>query len=359
MKIDPIAAAPNNIIASLAAAETTSTLPPAGYVPIELSTKGKVGAPAKFHIRNFRTKDVMALALTEERDLPLRIVSLLNDLIYEEGVDVALFHENEVIETMLKLYASFYSSTFLDVDFPIQESDLQYIRDKYPKKEADEKIEALLSGKWKPKCDIDIMKHVHTYELPSTFSSEATVVDKKSQFSLTFRVPLYGDTLSVRNWLSDYFAEDEKKFAPIRQKLELRERMLASYKNGESVNLKSIPYVSDSEEEQYRQFITLRAATGIDVIRALHLKKFDGEDVTQKSIAQRMLLVQDPRVDARVTKKLDKYFEELKFGVKEDVDMKNPITGEPCTRRYSFRLSFILQASQLSEDDDYEFVFSG
>ena len=58
--------------------QNIQTIPP-GYISINLSTKGKLGAPKEFHIRNFKMKDIMALSLTEQSDLPERIVQVLND----------------------------------------------------------------------------------------------------------------------------------------------------------------------------------------------------------------------------------------------------------------------------------------
>jgi hypothetical protein len=361
VKIDPIAPSTkkssSSIIASLAVEQQPRELPPAGYMPIELSTKGKLLAPAKFHIRNFNTGEILTLSLTEDRDLPMRVVELLNEMIFEEGVDVAQFHEREVVETMVKLYASFYSPVFRDVAFPIAEEDLQHIRDNNSKAEADRLIEMLVSGKWKPTTDIDIIKNVHTYELDSNFKSTATITNKKTGFTLTFRTPLYGDILLVRAWLKEFFDDDDRELSPIRQKLEIREKMLEAYRRGDIADLTKVPYVSDAEEQRYQAYAREQAAVAIEVIRALHLVAFDGEDVSDKPISDKMQLTMDPRVDARVTKKLDAYFEGLQFGIKEEVDMINPITGELCSRRFSFRPAFIIQATQLPESDDYEFVF--
>ena len=359
MKIDPIqngTKVQSSIIASLAVAENEK-LPPAGYMPIELSTKGKLHAPKLFHIRNFKTNEIMALSLTEDRDLPLRLVDLLNDMIYEEGVDVSKFHEREVVETMVKLYASFYSPIFRDVVFPIQEDDLQHLRDNLPKVEAEKQIKDLLEGRWKPLVDIDIINNVHTYDEVEKLKPSVTITDKKTGFSVAFRLPLYGDLAVVKRWLNEAFADEEKSFVAIKQKLEVRERMLDRLREGVDIDMSKIPYVSDDEENNYREFALKQASVAVEVIRALHLSMFDGEDVSEKSIVDRVALVQDPRLDARVTKKLDKYFSDLHFGIKEDVDMINPLTGKPCTRRFSFRPAFIIQATKLPEVDDYEFVF--
>lgn len=347
----------DSLISSLAKAEKEQ-LAPAGYLQIKLSTKGKIAAPSSFHIRNFKTSDVLALSLTETRDLPARIIELLNSMIYEEDVDVAKFHEKEVIETMVKLYATYYGTTFKDVIFPYNEEDLQYIRDKYSKKEADDLINDLATGKWIPTTDIDIINGVHTYPVSDNWKPTATITNKSTGFTLAFRMPLYGDVVTVRKYLASTFEEEEKALAPIRQKLEIRERILDSYREGNAIDFSKIPYISDEEEQAYNTFTIKQASTSVELIRALHLSHFDGEDVTGKSIAERMQLVMDPRVDARIAKKLDEHFEAMEFGIKELVTMQNPITGQSCERRFLFRPAFILQATRLSDTDEYEFVFN-
>lgn len=332
-------------------------LVPAGYVPIVLSTKGKVGAPEKFHIRNFKTKDIMSLALTEEEALPERLVSLLQDLIYEKDVDVKKFHENEIIETMLLLYHSFYSDT-IEIPFPLEEADYEDIRSKFAPAAAEEKIRDLTSGRWKPVTMISISKDIDTYDLPADFSPTAVVKSKQTGFTLGFRLPYYGDTLLVKKWLRETFGEAEKKFQRTAKVLEIQERMLREVEQGKQISWDTMPRISEEEQEAYNNFRIQRAGVIVDIVRALHLCVYDGEDVSHKPLSERYEMIQDPRIDERVARKLDAHFEEMEFGVKPEVRMINPLTKEVCQRRYSFRLVDILQAASVSTDDDYEFISS-
>ena len=100
---------------------------PAGYLEINLSTQGKVGAPKTFHIRNFKVRDILSLSLTSDAELPQRLISILNEMIYED-VDVGSWHEKEIEETMVYLFLNFYKDTLTDVVFPLEASDLEIIR---------------------------------------------------------------------------------------------------------------------------------------------------------------------------------------------------------------------------------------
>jgi|LSQX01.3.fsa_nt_gb hypothetical protein len=339
-----------SIIASLASAEKKE-LAPAGYIPVTLSTKGKVGAPALFHLRNFKTRDIMSLALTEEEALPERLLTLLQDLIYEKDVDVKKFHENEIVETVLTLYSSFYSDS-IEIPFPLLEEDYEYVKNKY----GEAKVQDLKSGLWKPQTIISISKDVDTYDIDANFNSVAIIKSKQSGFTLGFRLPYYGDALVIKKWLRDTFGDEERRFQDTARALSLRQQLLKEASEGKQVNWDSIPNISSAEEEAYNNFQIKRAGVIVDVIRALHLYVYEGDDVSGASLSDRYEIIQDPRIDEKVARKLDNYFENLEFGVKPEVRMLNPLTNEVCLREYSFRLVDILQAASVFSDDEYEFI---
>lgn len=345
------------ILESLAAANIATPTVPAGYIPIKLSTEGKIGAPKLFHVRNFKTKDIMALALTNEEDLPERVIQLMKDLIYEEDVAVESFHEKEIIETLLLLYHAFYSPTF-DIEFPFNDEDIEFIKKNKSESAAKDNIDSLQNRQWIPRTVISIEKDIDTYKLSPKFSSKAIIKSKNTGFTLGFRLPAYGDALVVKKWIRNTFEKEENFYKKTAQKLEIQRNMLERIRKGENIDLDSIPKISQQEEEEYNNFYIRRASSVVDVIRALHLCVFDGNDVSKESLSKRYEYIQDPRVDEKIARKLDDYFENLEFGVKPQVQMYNPITEEVCLRDYSFRLIDILQALQLSKDDEYEFISS-
>lgn len=341
---------------AVAAAKNPTSIP-AGYVAIELSTKGLVGAPAVFHVRNFNTRDILGLALTEDQDLPAKVVSLLKDLIFED-VDVEAFHENEVVETMVMIYKSFFTPVLKDVDFPWNKEDLEAIKRLYPNSAA-EKIAALEKGLWKPKTDINIQAGVSTYDIDKSFKPVATAVQRDTGFTCSFGIPRYGDVLVLKRWLKDNFSDKEKQYSDVVQLAKIRDTMLQRFEDGEDINLSRLPVVDEDRENEYNNLQVAKAAALVDVVRGLHLKSFEGKDVSALPLADRISLVQDPRVDVTVAKELDEYFGSLQFGIKPEVQMLNPITNETCSRRFSFRLVDILQAIQVSSADKYDIVFNG
>jgi hypothetical protein len=330
---------------------------PAGYALIELSTKGLVGAPAKFHIRNFKTSEVLALSLTEESALPEKVLTILKDCIFED-VDVFAFHEKEVIETIVLLFATFYTSTLSGVPFQYSNEDLAFLESLG--EEGKNRVEDLLSGRWKPTVDISIQRDVDTYQIdPSTFKPNVKITDRETGFSCEYRLPRYGDAVLLRKWLREYFEEKEKGFARLKSIIDVKASMIDRYQRGEYVDINRIPVISEEELESYSRFQEEKALILVDAIKAMHIVAFDGQPVDQLPLSERLSLVQDSRLDFTYDNQIDEHFNKLQFGIKPTVFMRNPITGaDREERRYSFRLFDILQAMQLQGSHKYDVVFS-
>ena len=86
---------------------------PVGYMTMELSTKGKFGAPKVFHIRNFKTEDLVGLAIEDEDKMQEAAADMLQDLIFEKDVDVKKFHQKKderELRELKKLFSVKYPS---------------------------------------------------------------------------------------------------------------------------------------------------------------------------------------------------------------------------------------------------------
>ena len=348
----------NSILAGIATAEETvqDSKVPAGYVPVQLSTKGKLGAPKKFHIRNFNTKDLMGLALTEDHRLPSRILHLLQDMIFEKDVNMYDFHESEVVETMVRVYGAFYSTKLMDVPFTTTDEDYAWMSENYSKEKFEEMKKDIEEGHYKPVTDIDL-ETLSYYELSKDFSPIATIKNNKTNFQVGFRIPKFGDAVIVKTWIHEQFGKKDEKFANIERKMQLKNDLMSRYDRTKDASLlEHVPFISQEEEEEYQEYTIEKSRALVDVIRALHLVTFDGKDVSKLTLAERAELVQDPRVDVNMARKLDAHFEGVKIGIKPEVTMMNPFTRQPCARRFLFRLTTLLQAIQFHENDGYDII---
>ena len=331
---------------------------PSGYISIELSTNGLLGAPKRFHVRNFDTSDLLNLALSEDEELPEKVAKMLDSLILEEDVSVMNFHEKEVVELLARLYQAFYANTLKDIDFPWDETDLAWLKEKIGNNsEYEEKVFDLKSKKWTPKMDIDLSA-VETYDLdPSTFKTRIFLTDKASGFKVGFSYPRYGDVIVLRNFIMQVYREQDKQFASIRDTLRFRRDAEERVRRGEDIALSRIPNIPEAEREKYKKYEIDKSIFSAVAIKALHLINVDGKDVSKASLKERIELARDPRIDYKMMKAVNDFYEKMKIGLKEDVMMFNPIKQVVEPRKYSFRLIDLLQAIKLYESSEYDIEF--
>jgi hypothetical protein len=327
---------------------------PSGYISIELSTQGLVGAPKKFHARNFDTADLMNLALSEDEDLPEKVARMLDNLILEREVSVMNFHEKEVVEFLVRLYQAFYSSMLKEIDFPWDEKDIEFLKAEYGESstEFQTRYSDLRQGREKPKTDIDLSL-VETYDLdPATFKTNMGITDKNG-FKVGFSFPRYGDVIVLRNFIQKEYRDSDKQFASMKEVLKFREDAKKRVRDGEDIAFGRIPNIPEIEREKFKEYETSKAIFTVAAIKALHLITFDGKDVSNLPLKEKMELAKDPRLDYKISKIMDEYYKKMNIGLKEKVTMKNPLKGVVEQREYSFRLVDILQAIKLYESDEY------
>ena len=333
---------------------------PSGYIPIELSTHGLLGAPKRFHTRNFDTSDLLNLALSEDDELPEKVAKMLDNLILEEEVSAMNFHEKEVVEYLARLYQAFFANTLKDIEFPWDDTDLEFLETKYGGRDsaaAKERINDLKVRRWVPKIDIDLSK-VETYDLdPATFKTKIFLTDKATGFKAGFSYPRYGDVVVLRNFLLQVFREQDKQYSNIRDVLKFRRDAQERILKGEEISLARLPNIPDVEKDKYRQYETEKSIFSAVAIKALHLIQFDGKDVSKAPLKDRIELAKDPRVDYKMMKTVNEFYDTMKIGLKEDILMVNPIKGVEEARKYSFRLIDLLQAARMAGNTQFDIEF--
>jgi len=330
-----------------------------GYITIELSTNGLVGAPKRFHARNFDTADLLNLALSENEDLPEKVAKMLDNLILEEDVSVLNFHEKEVVEFLVRLYQAFYSTVLKEVDFPWNEEDIDFLKKQYGENstEFQTRYADLKAGREKPKVDIDLAA-VRTVDIdPATFRTDIYLTEKATGFQAGFSFPRYGDVVVLRNFILQEFRQRDKEFANLKEILKFRQDAEQRIRQGEDIALGRIPNIPEFERNKYKEYETEKSIFTVIAIKALHLIMIDGKDVSNLSLKERMELAQDPRLDYKMMKVVDDFYKKMNIGLEGKVVMKNPLKGVVELRDYSFRLVDLLQAIRLYESDEYSIDF--
>ena len=322
-------------------AKNLASVPP-GYIEVALSTKGRVGAPAIVHVRNFTVGELLELSLTTDTDLPRRLIAALNKAIYED-TDVANWHESEIEELLIYIYAEFYKSTLDSVEFPLLEEDYEFVKNS---PDGEQKCKDLREHKWVPRTSITLLRDIDPYEVSDDYSPEITIKNKKTGFYVTFSYVKYGDRLLVKDWLDRVYRDEEKQF----------DALVETLKHNSSVAdpAKRLP-VDPAEKEAYSDFVAKKLGTLTEVSRLISVVNYNGQDVSKMNVDEKYkLLSQDARIDYGMIAKLAARQDKQPFGLKPFIHMINPLTNEPCVRRFSFRILSILQAMQLSGSDEYD-----
>ena len=322
-------------------AKNLASVPP-GYIEVALSTKGRVGAPAIVHVRNFTVGELLELSLTTDTDLPRRLIAALNKAIYED-TDVANWHESEIEELLIYIYAEFYKSTLDSVEFPLLEEDYEFVKNG---PDGEQRCKDLREHKWVPRTSITLLRDIDPYEVSDDYSPEITIKNKKTGFYVTFSYIKYGDRLLVKDWLDKVYRDEEKQF----------DALVETLKHNSSVAdpAKRLP-VDPAEKEAYSDFVAKKLGTLTEVSRLVSVVNYNGQDVSKMNVDEKYkLLSQDARIDYGMIAKLAARQDKQPFGLKPFIHMINPLTNEPCVRRFSFRILSILQAMQLSGSDEYD-----
>jgi len=332
---------------------------PDGYIEVKLSTRGKVGAPALFHIRNLNTEDLMGLGVAEQEDLPIRITNMLDDIILEE-ISVADFHEKEVIELLLVLFESYYSDAFYNQEWVPTEEDWEFLAEQFGGRDTAEFREreyALKNKGWKPVFDIPLATAVHYHEIDPNIKLKARI-KKKSGFECVYGLPRFGDVLTLKRFIDSIWKERDKKFAVIGDVIKRRQQAEEKVNRGENVNLRAIPDVPKNERMQYKEYELEKSVFALQALRALHLLEATGrfvdakgnefalknEDVSGWPLEKKIALAKHPELDHQTFDEVKKKFDALEFGIKEEITVRDPILEKDVQLKYSFRLDVILEA---------------
>lgn len=333
---------------------------PNGYISVELSSHGKLGAPAKFHIRNFLTEDMMGLVTADDEDFEIKLCQMLQDLILEKDCDIKQFHEKEVVETLFILYKSFYQTTLHNLTWNITNEDKEYLAkvdggktsDKYKRH-----LEAIKNGEEKKQFDLNL-NTVKFFELDDSFKSTIKV-KKPDGFECEYTYPRYGDKILLKEFLMNlpYFKKGEKRFAAIRENLKFKAQKKQEWDEGKDVDLARIPSYPEEQIKEFKEYETEKMQFATRAVKALHLKSIDGKDVSNLPLEERMKIAEDPRLDHATFEKVSKIYEDMKVGADENIKVIDPYLGHEVSIKYPFRIPALIQTIRDSDIDGTSIEF--
>ena len=322
---------------------------PLSYLPIKLSTNGKLGVPEVVYCRNFNTEDILTLSMLTNTIIPERMIAVINSFIYGD-VNVANWPDKSIIELLVLMYINFFTPMLPQIAFPWNDEDIAWLEERKETK----KIDALKKGIWVPRIDLDL-RTLDIHQLDSHIQD--TIVIKKKDgkgFNGTFLAyPKYGDALILQQMVKDRFEEEEKKYISLELLINSYSRYIESDKD-----TSELPPIDPNLYVSWQEFLVKKNVFIADATLAYYLQKIGTEDVSSYPIEKKIKLIKDPSFDdINISKKLSKHFGTLDFGISPNVKVHNPITGEEVTRGFQFRVDDILQALQSFDPDGYDISY--
>lgn len=307
---------------------------PSEYIPIKLSSLGKLDAPEVLHVRDYSGEDVLILATSNSEQFLPRLIEVLNNVTYE-GFDCAYLHEAELEEIMLNILSNFWSSKISDYPYP-------YTNEEYDSMD-DERKERVSKGLENLVIDIPI-NNLKTTPLDSKFEEPITIKDNDGHL-VAFRLPRIQDVFAAREYMEKVYAEQYQKYNYIENIYRIdnsaeRERKLSE--------------IDTSILREYEEFTNKRMVTFIKAKQASLLMRHGSKTL---SILDEKVK-EYPTISTRFWRQFDKFVaDNLQFGVQHDVEMISPITKKKVTRRCYFRPVDYVPSHELPDDREYSFVF--
>lgn len=331
---------------------------PAGYVEMRLSTHGKYNAPAVFNMRNFSIEEAFELGSIAQEDMPIKIPAMVQKLIYEEDVNILDFLEQEVTETMIRFYVSFYSSKLKNVKYELTDDDYEWVLKNVYNGVRDDNynnwvVEAR-NGRIPSNFDIDLTK-VEFYQIPA--DAKKLVTYKRGDFTVKFCLPKFGDSSLMQQAINEKFKEKDKKFATTYENYKANQEIENARRRGEIIANAAKHYIPDNELKACKAYELEKTSYYMGMMKGLYLYEIDGRKVYDEPLATKIELAKDPRIDYNCFQMVSEKFSKVEIGPIPKVRIEHPIKGCVTTIDYTFRTLELLAAIKDFRSDDSDIVF--
>ncbi len=322
---------------------------PGGYIVIELSSKGKLGAPKLFHIRNLTTEEYMQLQQLDGTERLLKVADLLQACIWEKDVDIKKFHEQEVVETLIEMYRVFISDTLVGLSWQLTQEDIDHIKanDKHPA----ERLAAYENGEWRPVFDLKLSK-LRFHVLDDSFKSNIRYT--KGDFSCEFSFPRYGDALVLKQFIETYFKEQDKRFERNAAVLKRINDAQEAWNNGNTnIDISRLPTIPKQEMDELKEYQIHKAAVATAATKAMYVTEINGRDISELPLSEKLKIInEEPRIDHNVFTEVQRRFDEMEICTNRNVKAYDPVLRREVETPFRFYVAAILACLSSARPSD-------
>jgi len=315
------------------------TIPPE-YKKFTLSSNGKLSIPAQLHFKDYNFDDALKLGMTDDEDMLSNLIQILNGCVFED-IDCANFHEKEMEEVLLNMFFNFWGKT-LEKAYPYKDEELESIKKKNP-----EKYSMIVSGKTIPTVELSVKDLSDFSYLPDNFKEPICIRDDLTGNTYKFMFPRLKHLLIAKEHSDQKFFQDQMKFAKLEEDLKFNRRV---EEEGLTLTPKEINQELYSEykkmsQEKVNDFLMVRQAL---LISGMNSKECN-------TLSERLDVY--PKIGLHVWQIFNKIVEDYSFGVKQDIQVISPITGEKVTCTFQLEFVDLLPSNDVQHSDGYSVSF--
>lgn len=308
--------------------EKIKTKIPNDYIKIKLSTNGRLDTPKVLHFRDFSMDDALELNVLDEEDRLKAIISVLNNMVYED-FDCSKLHIKELMEILYTIHGTFINSK-LEKEYPLNE-DLPEGNKVGQLFHADNirKIEVNLAK-------LSIQNIDETYDgknREKKFKEPFTIIDGTKKTKMKFRLSRVGDLLFAQEYCNTLYEKEVLQYRPLRKAIEKLKDVEDLDERQERLEI----MIDESEDayESYMKFLQKKDITYIKVIQALQIVEIEGKEL---STIEDKLEAYKNNVSETVWPYYNEIVNEYNFGIIDRYSFFCEDLQKNISRRLSFQL---------------------
>lgn len=288
---------------------------PPGYVPVKLSSNGKLkGIPKVVHVKDYTGRDTLNLSMATSENQLETILGIVSNIVYED-IDVNLLHENDLEEILINVYANFWGSALTEIPYPFTQKEFDEL--------TEDEQDAIKKKTWSPKTDI-VLGNIDTKVVADNFYEPITITAGDTK--VVFILPRTGHLVRAGKIVSRKYIKQENRWKNINSLIR-KER--PSQDNIDA-------FLREHLGEEYFDYVDYSRQKTTDLFlikQAQCIQSVNGKEMT--TIDEQINAYNN--VPLQAWEQLGQIQKEYSFGVNHYIKVKSPFTGKPVERRFSFR----------------------
>jgi hypothetical protein len=296
--------------------ESQTKLVPAGYIPIKLSSVGKLGIPSILHIRDYSFEEALAIADIDENNETEVIVQVLNSVIFED-IDAGDLHKNDVLEILMTILGTWYSPKLEDMPYYLNpDLDRKDLRTK-------ENIGKAII----PFSQIKTTSLEEKVNLPITIKYQGAEVK--------FVLPKVKNEIIAYKLVEMKYSQEENDLSEIKKKVS---------KGTQTVE----------EFDKYKDYQKRRSSDFLSINQALLIDSYNGKKL--ETVEEKLEVL--PNLSLSLLKKYQEIVKEhFTFGIDPEVEFYSEELKKTIIRRFDFRTFHFLSTLEQTDDSGFDISF--